>query len=98
MAELADRLGITVSSVSTLELNDERGTAKTSTVEKAMLALDLARLDIVVPAGVLERAIKRSEDLANYVNLQMSLEGQELGEAALARIAHTLVVTTLGQR
>jgi len=56
-----------VPSVSTLELNDERGVAKTRTVEWALAALGLARWDIVLPADRLEALTTQAEAIVAEV-------------------------------
>lgn len=91
MADLAERLGVSVASVSTLELNDERGTAKTATIERAMVALDMARWDEVLPASELEAIFAKAEDIAGAVAWDMALEGQAIGDETVVKIVRTLV-------
>lgn len=98
MADLSGRLGVSTSSVSTLELNDERGTAKPATVDRALVALDLARWDVVMPAAELQAIFEEAEETAREVAWQMALEAQTLTDAALSRIVRRLVVEALASR
>ncbi len=94
---LADRLGVTVSWLSALELDDDNGVAPAAMVERAMLALDLASLDIVASAEDLSAAIQRATDIAGYVRLHMSLEGRELTDEAVARIMRKTAFTMVAK-
>ncbi|MCL4413638.1 MAG: hypothetical protein M1522_02625 [Actinobacteria bacterium] len=91
MAELADRLGVSVSSVSSLEMDDERGAAKTGTINRALVALDLARWDVVVPAAELEAMFTEAEETASEVAWQMALEAQPISDETVSRITRQLV-------
>ena len=95
MADLARRLGMSISSVSTLELNDERGAAKASTVERALVALDLARWEAVLPVAELEAIVARANETAQEVAWQMALESQTLSSEAVSRIVRRLVAKEL---
>ncbi len=95
MAELADRLGVSVSSVSSLELNDERGTAKMGTINRALVALDLARWDVVVPAAELEAMFVEAEETAREVAWQMALEAQRIPDETVSRITRQLVAESV---
>jgi hypothetical protein len=81
MGVLAERLGQTSASVSTLELNDERGVAKTKTVDRALNALGLARWDIILPAEQLMAIESRSRSIVDEVAWSMALEAQEITRA-----------------
>ena len=50
MKDLADRLGVGVQAVSTLELNDDRGTIKVETRQRALLALGKREILVVIDA------------------------------------------------
>jgi transcriptional regulator with XRE-family HTH domain len=50
MKELAQRMGVGVQAVSTLELNDERGAIKIETRDRALRALGKRALPIIVDA------------------------------------------------
>ena len=83
MSTLAKRLGVTVPSMSTLELNDERGVAKTQTVDRALAALGLARWDVILPAEELAKIIKSAKETASKVKWTMALEAQNLSSESL---------------
>jgi len=83
MSTLAKRLGVTVPSMSTLELNDERGVAKTQTVDRALAALGLARWDVVLPAEELAKIIESAKATASKVKWTMALEAQNLSSESL---------------
>jgi hypothetical protein len=78
MGTLAARLGQTVASVSTLELNDQRGVAKTETVDRALAALGLARWDIILPVDELRAIEDRSRIIVDEVAWTMALEAQNI--------------------
>ena len=50
MKDLADRLGVGVQAVSTLELNDDRGTLKVESRQRALLALGKREIPVVTDA------------------------------------------------
>jgi hypothetical protein len=83
MSTLAKRLGVTVPSMSTLELNDERGVAKTQTVDRALAALGLARWDVILPAEELAKIIESAKETAAKVKWTMALEAQNLSSESL---------------
>lgn len=70
--------GVSVPSVSTLELNDQRGVAKTRTVERALAALGLAPWHILLRAERLETLTAQAEAIVAEVDWTMSLEAQHL--------------------
>lgn len=78
MGTLAARLGLTVASVSTLELNDERGAAKTKTVDRALAALGLARWDVILRVDELRAIEERSRNIVDEVAWTMALEAQNI--------------------
>ncbi len=82
---------VAVASVSTLELNDERGTAKAATVERAMVALDMERWDTVLPAPELAALLAKAEDMVGTVAWQMALEGQPIGDETVAKLVRAFV-------
>jgi transcriptional regulator with XRE-family HTH domain len=83
MSTLAERLGVAVSSLSTLELNDERGAAKTETLDRALAALGLARWDVVLPAEELAKIIESAKETAASVRWTMALEAQNVSSDSL---------------
>jgi hypothetical protein len=97
MVELAKRLQVNVSSVSTLELNDERGVAKTETVDRALDALGLARWDVVLPAERLAAIQQRAERIAAKVVWTMALEAQNLTDEAKQNITRRLVASQIAK-
>lgn len=91
MAELADRLGTSVPSVSTLELNDERGAAKATTVDRALAALGLDRWDVILPATELAAITQRAREVTDEVAWTMALEAQTLTDEAKAAMVRRIV-------
>jgi len=98
MSDLANRLGVSVSTVSTLELHDERGTAKAATTERALQAMNLARWDIVLPARELERIIADCQEITDQVAWQMAVENQTISPEDERQILERLVRTELASR
>lgn len=98
MAELADRLGTSVPSVSTVELNDERGAAKAATVERAMAALGLDRWDIVLPAAELADIVRRAQEVVDEVAWTMALEAQTLTNDAKAAMVRRVIIESVAAR
>ena len=78
MAELAARLGVSVPSVSTLERNDERGAAKSATVDRALDALGLVAWHVVLPKTDLASIEAEAQSIAEEVRWTMDLESQTL--------------------
>lgn len=83
MKELARRLGVTVPSVSSLELNDENGSAKPQTVDRALEALGLARWDVILPAEVLSGIVRDARASIGRVRWTMALEAQNISDDAV---------------
>jgi len=83
MKELARRLGVTVPSVSSLELNDEIGSAKPQTVDRALEALGLARWDVVLSAEVLSGIVRDARASVGRVRWTMALEAQNISDDAV---------------
>ena len=98
MADLAARLGTSVPSVSTLELNDERGAAKAATVERALAALELDRWDVVLPAAELAAITQRTREVVDEVAWTMALEAQTLTEDAKAAMVRRLIAEGIATR
>jgi transcriptional regulator with XRE-family HTH domain len=95
MSEMAERLGVSVPSVSTLERNDEQGRAKTATVDRALAALRLVRWDVVLPAEEFDAILLRAEEIAAEVSWTMSLEAQTLTDDAVSKIVQRLVARSV---
>jgi hypothetical protein len=98
MADLAARLNVSVPSVSTLELNDERGTAKAATIDRALAALDLARWDVVLPAAELEEILRQAHAIADEVAWTMALEAQNLTGEAKSALVRRLAAEIIAKR
>jgi len=98
MKDLATRLGVTLASVSTLELNDERGVAKTETVDRALKALGLARWDVVLPADELEKIVASAKETAESVRWTMALEAQNVTVASLDAVVNRSIARKVAER
>ena len=98
MAELASRLGTSVPSVSTLELNDERGAAKAATVDRALAALGLDRWDTILPATELAAITQQAREVADEVAWTMALESQTLSDEAKANMVRRLIAEAVAAR
>lgn len=98
MSEMAERLGVSVPSVSTLERNDEQGRAKTETVDRALAALRLVRWDVVLPAEEFDAILLRAEEIAAEVSWTMALEAQTLTDDAVSKIVQRLVAKAVASR
>lgn len=91
MSDLAAALGVSIPSVSTLELNDERGVAKSETVERALHALGLERWDAVLPSEQVRAIDAEAGAIAARVAWTMSLEAQDLPQHEVDAIVRRLV-------
>lgn len=87
--QLAQKLGIGVTSISTLEINEERGVAKIHSVDRALSAMGKKRVTFVVDAltgeeeaGIHEQAAREVQKIA----WTMALESQTLTEDAKVRL------------
>ncbi len=98
MADLAARLGVSVPSVSSLELNDVQGRAKAATVERALEALGLARWDVVLPAAEMSAMVDRAEAIARRSAWTMGLEAQNVSDDAVSRLVQSLVAKQIASR
>jgi transcriptional regulator with XRE-family HTH domain len=98
MGELATRLGIGVQAVSTLELNDQKGTIKVETRERALAALGKRSVTVVVDAVTDEQlaaAEIRARALVERVAWTMGLEGQNLTGGAIEELVHEAIAEEL---
>jgi transcriptional regulator with XRE-family HTH domain len=98
MKELARRLGVTVPSVSSLELNDERGSAKPQTVDRALEALGLARWDVILPAEVLNGIVRAARASVGRVRWTMALEAQNISDNAVEELVSRSVARRVAAR
>jgi predicted transcriptional regulator len=74
MQQLADILGVSTFSVSSMERNDIKGTIKVETRDRALAAMGKAVVTTVVPLA------DDPERLMKMVAWNMSLEGQDIDE------------------
>lgn len=86
MADLGQRMGISPTSVSSLERNEAAGTAKTGTVDRALKAMGLESMVFVLPSDAAAKAREAARKVAHRVEHTMSLEGQALPDEAVERI------------
>ncbi|MCW2134369.1 helix-turn-helix domain-containing protein [Arthrobacter sp. VKM Ac-2550] len=87
--QLAEKLGIGTASVSTLELNEDRGVAKTATVDRALSAMGKTRITFVIDTLPEQEMLAIREQAAQEVRKiawTMALEAQPLTEDAKARL------------
>nr|WP_164520480.1 helix-turn-helix domain-containing protein [Specibacter cremeus] len=87
--QLARRLGVGTTSVSTLEINEERGTAKINSVDKALEAMGKMRVTFVIdkiPDHDLAAIRSRAHEDAAKIAWTMALESQALTDEARARL------------
>lgn len=97
MADLAARLGVSVPSVSTLERNDERGAAKSATVDRALDALGLARWHAVLSKAELAAIEAEARSVAEEVRWTMALEAQTIRPEDTETIVRRLVARKIAQ-
>jgi transcriptional regulator with XRE-family HTH domain len=97
MAELAKRLHVTIPSVSTLELNDARGSAKVETLERAHAAMGLAQLVVTSPIEKLREIEAEAREIASDVEWTMALEAQNLPARTTETMVHQLMVKHIAQ-
>lgn len=98
MKELADRMGVGVQAVSTLELNDERGAIKVETRDRALRALGKRALPIVVdalPDDVIADIETEARSLVERTQWSMALSGQSLSDDAVERLVQKVVAKRL---
>ena len=92
MAELAKRLHVTIPSVSALELNDARGSAKVETDERALAAKGLAQFVVTLPIEKLREIEAEAREIASDVEWTMALEAQNLPARTTETMVHQLMV------
>jgi transcriptional regulator with XRE-family HTH domain len=94
MQDLADRLGIGVQAVSTLELNDERGAIKVETRNRALLALGKREINVLVdaqPSVNLDAVEAEARALVERTAWSMALSGKSLTDDAVERLVKKFV-------
>ena len=97
MAELAKRLHVTIPSVSTLELNDARGSAKIETVERALAAMGLAQFVVILPIEKLREIEAEARAIASDVEWTMAREAQNLPARTTETMVHQLMAKQIAQ-
>lgn len=95
MPELASRLGTSVQAVSHLERNDEMGVAKPNTVQRAMRALGLVRIETSIPLDTLQRAEDKARRIVERTSRSMMLEGQGLSDGDLEKLVKSVTLELL---
>ena len=98
MKELADRMGVGVQAVSTLELNDERGAIKVETRDRALRALGKRALPIVVdalPDDIVADVEAEARALVERTQWSMAMSGQGLSDDAVNRLVQKVVAKRL---
>lgn len=98
MRDLAAKLGVGVQAVSTLELNDEKGSIKVATRERALAALGKRSVTVVVdaPSGEqLAQAEARARALVGEVAWTMGLEAQNLTSEAIEQLVQEALADEL---
>ncbi len=94
MKDLADRLGVGVQAVSTLELNDDRGTIKMDTRRRALLALGKREIPVVIDAvsdADAESIEASARKLVERTAWSMALSGRRLNDEAVERLVKRVV-------
>jgi len=100
MQELADRLGIGIQAVSTLELNDERGVIKVATRDRALLALGKREITVLVdarPSLDFVSAETAARALVDRTAWSMALSGRELTDDAVERLVAKFIDKRVAQ-
>jgi transcriptional regulator with XRE-family HTH domain len=98
MKELAQRMGVGVQAVSTLELNDERGAIKIETRDRALRALGKRALPIIVdaiPEEIAAEVETEARALVERTQWSMALSGQHLSDDAVERMVKKVVAKRL---
>ena len=96
MSALAERLGIGVQAVSTLELNDERGAIRVETRERALRALGKRDIVVVVDASDDgdDRLVELQADAQAAVDRavwSLGLDGRQVTDEAVQRLVQRTV-------
>lgn len=86
MAELGERMGISPTSVSSLERNEASGTAKMETIRRALQAMGMEPVVIAVDSSKAVRAEEAALRISRRVARTMSLEGQTISDEAVQEL------------
>lgn len=98
MKDLADRMGVGVQAVSTLELNDERGAIKVETRDRALRALGKRALPIIVdalPDDIIAEVETEARALVERTQWSMALSGESLSDEVVDRLVQKVVAKRL---
>lgn len=88
MDDVAQRLGITRSSVARMESSEQRETIQLDTLRRVAQALDCELAYVLIPKVPLDQSVKQqrvkaARQLSSKVRVHMALEGQDTQDAAM---------------
>ncbi|MBC8089383.1 MAG: mobile mystery protein A [Phycisphaerae bacterium] len=88
MDDVAERLGITRSSVARMESSEQRETIQLDTLRRVARAMDCELAYVLIPKASLEQTVKKqrnkaAQQLSDKVRVHMALEGQEARDPSL---------------
>jgi transcriptional regulator with XRE-family HTH domain len=99
MKELADRMGVRVQAISSLEIHDQRGTIKVETRERALAALGKRSVTVLVNAGTEQRSDATYFDaLVDGVLAGMGAHAQTYSREAVETLVRSALVIELAMR
>lgn len=101
--DMADRLGITSSTVVRIEASEQRQTIQLDTLKRAAAALDCELVYALVPRQPLEKAVelqrgKLARELNAKVRTHMALEGQDTTDADMEAWRRDRAVSAISDR
>jgi len=88
--DVAQRLGVTRSSVARMETSEQRETIQLDTLRRVARAMDCELAYVLMPRTSLEHSVQRQRDeaarqLSSKVRTHMALEGQDTEDAAMTQ-------------
>ena len=86
MEQLGARMGISPTSVSSLERNEAAGTAKTGTIQRALEAMGMASVSVVVTRESMTQIERTALRISRSVESTMALEGQGVSPSVAAEL------------
>jgi predicted DNA-binding mobile mystery protein A len=103
LRQVAERAGVSKTSVQSAELNEAKGTIQLDSLQKLADALDCDLVYALVPrsslAGILEgQARANAERIVGRVSDSMDLEAQGVAESERQRQIHELAATIIRER
>ena len=103
LRQMAERAGLSKTSVQSAELNEAKGTIQVDSLQKLADALDCDLVYALVPrsslAGILdEQARANAERIVGRVSDSMDLEAQGVAESERQRQIHELAATLVRDR